>query len=575
MPTVRKTFSDRLTASGAYTSPASDDRHFFFVGILEKVGDYLKPLLSAGAFNVGESSKAAARKSEDPLKNMFDVLAVYTPSETFLNAPDVAVPKSTTEVKYTAEQDDTWEHAVFALVSLLEDYGRLSKEIKSLWLRYSTDSLDLAAVSVATNMAFELARSMEDEMKPLLDKHGGAANLATSYFFELCRASGIDAEDKELPGDPYNMKAYGLAKHCLANGIILLSSYATSNSGDIIVNNYNGKFGWYDETLGSLGETNRAKWNQDSTAFFEIIPDLHFLSSNMGRGARIEDELIRGVAALLKGPEGAVPLWLALAAQTYLDILQFLGANCTRGFSQMQQESLKIKKSMLNVPASSSERDTVLSVATKWDKDPIWICRQQMILLDMLPGTNPPAFKFLRRSPIHCGLLIHNMRVRFHISGVRYSAPSGGLMCTTQLYHALRHEKLLPDRVVWEDLENCWKMQGNPAFFVGDPPMTREGYFRNYCLSIGVSASNWAPAKRKGKCKVNVNTANRRNMKFNGWVSLMVDRRLVSTGERPALSADLVEGILVEGRRHEVMDGKGHIQPKLKDRPKDEMVSFK
>jgi hypothetical protein len=54
----------------------------------------------------------------------------------------------------------------------------------------------------------------------------------------------------------------------------------------------------------------------------------------------------------------------------------------------------------------------------------------------------------------------------------------------------------------------------------------------------------------------------------------MVDRRLVSTGERPALSADLVEGILVEGRRHEVMDGKGHIQPELKDRPKDEMVSF-
>jgi hypothetical protein len=147
-------------------------------------------------------------------------------------------------------------------------------------------------------------------------------------------------------------------------------------------------------------------------------------------------------------------------------------------------------------------------------------------------------------------------------------------MCTTQLYHALRHEKLLPDQVVWEDLETCWKMQGNPAFFVGDPPTTRESYFRNYCLSIGVSASNWAPAKRKGKGKVNVNTANRRNMKFNGWVSLTVDRRLVSTGERPALSADLVEGILVEGRRHEVMDGKGHIQPELKDRPKDEMVSF-
>jgi hypothetical protein len=570
MPTVRKTFSDRLAASGVHANPASDDRHSFFVGVLEKVRNYLKPLMSAG-FNAGKSSKAAAKKPEDPLKNMFDVLEVYTPSEPFLNAPDVAIPKSTTEVKYISEQEDTWDYTVFALVSLLNDYDKLNKEIKSLWIRYSTDTLDIAAVSVATNTAFELARSMEDEIKSLLDKHGGAASLATSYFFELCTASGINAEVKELPGDPYNMEAYGLAKHCLANGIALLSSYATSNSGDIIVNNYNGKFGWYDEALGASGETNRAKWNQDSRAFFEIIPDLHFLSSNMGRGA-IEDELIRGIAALLKGPKGDTPLWLAFAIQIYLDILQFLGANCTRGFSQMQQESANIKKAMLDVPTSSPERDAVLNVATKWDKDPIWMCRQQMILLDMMPGRNPPAFKFLRRSPIHCGLLIHNMRAKFHISGVRYAAPSGGLMCTTLLYHALRHEKLLPLQAVWEDLETFWKMQGNPAFFVGDPPTTREGYFRNYCLSIGMSTSNWAPGRRKGK--VNVNTANRRNLKFNGWVSLTINSRLVPTGQRPPLSADLVEGILVEGRRHEIMDGKGHIHPLLKDRTRDRKVIY-
>ncbi|KAM5380809.1 hypothetical protein ACJZ2D_003333 [Fusarium nematophilum] len=534
---VRKTFSDRLAASGAYINRASDDRHSFFVGVLEKVRDCLKPLMAPGVFNAAKPSDAAAKQPEDSLRNI-------------------------------------WNHAVFALTTLLDDYDRLSRMIRSLWIRRHSDSLDLAAISVATNTAFELARSMEEDIKPLLDKHDGGANLLTAYFAGLCEESGIRVDVREQPGDTYNLKAYGLAKQCLANGISLLTSYASSISGaDNIINTYNGKFGWYDEALGDSGATNRAKWSQDSTAFMEIMSDLHFLSSNMGRGA-IEDEIIRGIYALMNGPRPRVPLWLAFAIQTYLDILQKLGEDCSFGLGQVQQESLRIKKAMLNVPSDSPGRDSLLSVASKWDKDPIWSCRHQMMLLGSLAGQNPPAFKFLRRNPIHCGLLIHNMRTSFHLSGVQHAAPSGGLMCTMQLYHALRHEKLLPDQVVWEDLEAFWKMQGNPTFFVGDPPTTREGYFRNYCLGIGVSASNWAPApskrKAKGKGTPNVNLANRRNMKFNGWVSLTINRRLAPTGERPALSTDLVEGILVEGRRHEAMDGKGHIRPELKRRAEDE-----
>ncbi|KAF4978473.1 hypothetical protein FZEAL_5159 [Fusarium zealandicum] len=569
---VRKSFSDRLTACGARPNSASKDRHSYFVGVLEKVRDCLKPLMSAGVFG---TSKPAAQDSKDYLKNMFNVLDVYTPSEAFLNAPDVTVPKSTTEDKYTAEQDDSLEHAIFALFALLDDYETLSKEIESLWVRYGAGSLDLAAVSVATNTAFELARSMEDETKQLLDTHGGAANLAIAYFIGICNASGIDAQDTELSGDPYNMKAYHLAKRCLANGISLLGSYANSINDHIIVNNYNGSFGWYDEMVFPSGQTNRQRWTQDSTAFFEMIPDLHFLSSNMGRGAKIEDELIRGVGPLLdEDSDDPVPLWLSFAMQTTIEVLQRFGPNCGRGFDQMKQESFRMKKAMFDIPTSSTERDKVLSVATKWDKDPIWACRETMIRQGLLPGKNPPEFKFLHRNPIHCGLLIHNMRATFHLSGVRYAAVPGGLMCTTQLYHALRHEKLLPEPAVWDDLEAFWKMQGNSAFFVGNPPTTREGYFNNYCLSIGVSASNFAPAKRKGngkgKGKVNVNTANRRNMKFNGWVSLTMHRRLVPVDERPPLSAELLEGILVEGRRHEMMDGKGHIQPGLKEREKNE-----
>ncbi|UPK99330.1 hypothetical protein LCI18_010265 [Fusarium solani-melongenae] len=570
---VRKTFVDLLVANGIPTRGDSDATHSYFADVLERVGRCLQPLVKAPAFKAPEPNTTAT--AEDPLRNIFDVLEVYIPSEEFLNAPAAAVPKATPDVEYTVEEDDTLGDALFALISLLDDFTRLREEVRSLWKRHLEGSLDLAAAAVAINTAFELARSMEDEVKPLLDKHGGVNELITVYFTRICEACGVDAEMRGQD-EPYNLMAYDLAKACFANGMSMLRSYAVGNAGDNIISKYNGKFGWYDEALAGSASTNRGKWDRDFTAFNGVITGLQFLSSNMGQGARIEDELIRGVGALMDSTEqGGQPdmnLWLSFAMQTYIEVLQAFGKNCGDAYEQMQQECRRIKKTMLQVPRTSKERDSVLNSGTKWDKDPIWHCRHKMIRLGAMPRPNPPQFQFLRRNPIHWGLLLHGIRTNFHISGVRYAAHSGGLMVTTQLYHALHNEKLLLEEVVWEDLDEFWKRQGNSAFFVGDPPTDREGYFRNYCLSIGMSASNWAPTKRQGK--VNVNTANRRNLKFNGWVSLTMKNRLVPTGDRPPLSADIIEGILLDGRRHEIMDGKGHVRPELKEKTEEDRLAL-
>ncbi|EEU48956.1 uncharacterized protein NECHADRAFT_75637 [Fusarium vanettenii 77-13-4] len=517
---VRKTFVDLLADNGIPTRGDIDATHSYFADVLESVGRCLQPLVKAPAF-----------KAPEP--------------------------------KVLERSRDCCSQA----------YAR--RGVRSLWKRHLEGSLDLAAAAVATNTAFELARSMEEEVKPLLNKHDGVDQLITVYFQRICEACGVDVEYKGQ-NDPYNLVAYDLAKACFANGLSMLRDYAVENAGDNIISKYNGKWGWYDEALAGDAWTNRGKWDQDFLAFNGVITELQFLASNMGQGARIEDEFIRGVGALMNSTEqGGQPdmnLWLSFALQTYIEVLQSFGKNCGDAYEQMQQECRRIKKAMLNVPRMSKDRDNVLNSVTKWDKDPIWHCRHKMIRLGIMPRPNPPQFLFLRRNPIHCGLLLHEIRTTFHISGVRYAAHSGGLMAITQLYHALHNEKLLPEEVVWEDLDEFWKRQGNSAFFVGDPPTDREGYFRNYCLSIGLSASNWAPTKRQGK--VNVNTANRRNLKFNGWVSLTMKNRLVPTGDRTALSPDVIEGILLDGRRHEIMDGKGHVRPELKEKTDDDKVDF-
>lgn len=547
---------------------ASDDRHSFFVGVLEKVRDCLKPLMGAVPFSVDAKADAKSNGLDD---NFFSPLEVYYTSAEFENAPDAAVPAPSTDVKYVAEQGDSALDILFAFIALLDDYRHLRSEIKTLWADYASGKLDLAAVSVATNMAFELARNIEEEVDPLFSKLEGGAYVANIYFARICSAFGINIHENKQRGDPYNPEAYDLADACMMNPMTMLVSYLRSTPRDEMhLQSYNGSFGWYDEKLGGAGTTNRQKWKQDMTAMMETLPDVCFLAWKLG-SASIVDELTRGMAYMMDDPDGAVPLWLCWAFQIYLDILHSLGSDCDRGYREFQQERLKIKHSMLEIPINNKERSRVLAAATIWNKDPIWAARKLISDVGLLPNEGAPKFKFLRRNPLHCGLLIHNMRANLHSSGGPYLAGPGALVGVTQLYHALRQEKMLADGVAWEDLDDLWKMQGNPSFFVGDLPTNREAYFKNYCLSIGTSVANWAAEKRKGKLKINA--ANRRNLKFMGYLTLATNHRLERAGARVPWSSAAVEHALNEGILKQYTDSRGHIQPEFKAKVEEARVS--
>jgi len=143
-------------------------------------------------------------------KGMFDVLNVYTPSEEFLNAPDIT-PTPTTETQYTIKEEVTWEDAFFAFTALLRDYGYLSQEIHSLRVKYAKGELDLAAVALATNTAFEFAHSIEMDIKKVMNKLGGTTVFAHLCFEAACEGLGIDKE-RNSPGAMYNLAAHDVAK---------------------------------------------------------------------------------------------------------------------------------------------------------------------------------------------------------------------------------------------------------------------------------------------------------------------------------------------------------------------------
>ncbi|CAG9992199.1 unnamed protein product [Clonostachys byssicola] len=578
---LRKNFSNGLGGSGSAADTASDERHMYFANVLERVRDTLRPQMEAGVFNEEELDKArAARKGQNthgPFSNYYSILGIYEPSEQY---EEIAPPKTTPsassqpEVKYTVEQDNSYEEASFLFTMLSVEYAELRSALERLWKEWAQGKRDLASVSVATNLCFELARSMEDDIKPISDKHGGGLNFLKGYFMNICAATGFDGEDLQEAGDMYNLWGYPLAHDLLINTAELLNGHFENNSTKDLITSYNGSFGWYNPRMGDPEHlSNRENWTQDMTALLEILPDIQFLGSNMCRGI-VEDELIRGVSEQLQFGRGAkTPMWLAWAFQIYLDILKPLGPRCSRGYDEMVRESNMIKNAMLNVPPSEA-RDRVLSVASKWDHDPIQLVRDKMIELGELRGPGSPAFKFLRRNPMHCGLWIHMMRTTFHRSGAEYIAEPGAVMVTTQLYHALRQEKLLGDDLIWEDLKTIWDMQGNASFFAIEAPASRDAYFNNYCLSLGLSAKNWVPTNRAKQVKgkkappPTAHNANKRFLKIMGRVSMLLSHRLMPTGARAAPSAEFLAKVLEEGRRHQFIDGKGNILPGKKEEAK-------
>ncbi|KAJ4138323.1 hypothetical protein NW768_002146 [Fusarium equiseti] len=551
---VRRSFSKQVGGRDR----RSDATHAHFINVLEKVRDHLKPIMEAGLFKPTDTPKEG--KARRPLSNMFDCLNVYTPSETFLNAPDITPEPS---VQYTVEQEPTLEDATFALLALLGDLENIQDEISELWKKYAAGKIDLAAAAVATNTAFELAQSLENEVKDLLDKFMGITLLMESLFQSACEMMGIDV-GKKARGDAFNIRGYPLAKDMHINTLTLLKSYV-DQSREVYINIYNDMFGWYDEELGAKGKTNSEKWAQDRGAMMALLPDLQFLGTRGGRG-QVEDEIVRATGEVFDSPNKRLSVWLPWALNVWLDILQGFGSNCGQAYEELRQESLKIQKALLNLP-DTPQRTDVLETVTRWNRDPTYIARTDLIKTGTLGDDDiPPEFTFLRRHPIFCGLLLHHYRCQLHEKGVELAAHSGGLMCTTQLYQALRNENRLPDKK-WDDLETFWEYQGDPCFFVGGPPKDREGYHKNFGICTGLSASNWAPNKRSDKPVVH--KKNLRNMKFDGWLSLKVGRRLHVDNRREPWTEAYVTELLVDGRTKEMQDGKGKTYANMKGKEKE------
>lgn len=188
---TRSGFGGRLAELGNSPAASADAKHSYFVGVLEKVREVLKPRVPPASQDAASASTTS--DTLDEVGGRFATLSVYEPSEEFLNAPDIErpVPVEDDKAIYVAEPLQDLEEALFAYTLMINDLIKIRAQIEWIWTNYRDGLFELAAAAIATNTACDLARNLMEDMAPMFKAHGGAIEIAKKFYLYQCMVKGF------------------------------------------------------------------------------------------------------------------------------------------------------------------------------------------------------------------------------------------------------------------------------------------------------------------------------------------------------------------------------------------------
>jgi hypothetical protein len=174
-----------------------------------------------------------------PLVNPFSHLDVEETKdkEVFETLPPVVV--------YTVagDEDDDWLVAIYCVFKDLSDVQTFLRET---WSDYRDKKIDLITASVTTNMAFEIIRSMLEDLLALNPEFNNYETIAHVLCSTACSRLGADPSAMELV-DMLNLKMVNVEEFIYLPTYLLLRSFCEKIQGPgMVPAKPPGHFGIYD-----------------------------------------------------------------------------------------------------------------------------------------------------------------------------------------------------------------------------------------------------------------------------------------------------------------------------------------
>ncbi|EYE92270.1 uncharacterized protein EURHEDRAFT_415694 [Aspergillus ruber CBS 135680] len=530
-------------------SQASDDRHSYFIGVLEHVRDILRPLMPESLKNKEPETKSV---DAEKLSNVFNKLELFEPSEDFLDAPG-PIPSGSGEppsaALYEAERLHDLEEALLLFQLLVQDMGKIRAVILKTWSGYKMGMFDLVSASVTTNTAVDIARRMEEDAQPIFDKHGGSEKLLQLLHLGYCIECEEDPTYKERPDDFLNLRMYNFAEKAFWPTYILLEGFCAIAKGKKNIPQYKpGHYGTYNPLNDRSKMTDREKSYEDRVLLMEMLSEINFLCKASPRPMSWEDELTSGLRTTLC-ETGKIPLWLTFAAHLWLDTHHILRNEVSRAYDDLYEAAVRMKDSIKEIldfhrslkvdnwPRSNDMAFNIVLERIEWvvDEDTLQDAKRRA----GRPVGQP--FDWLKQHPIYAGLYLYHIKAMFQEIGITFVGAWGSVMYAGHLYNAVRQEKLLNIR--WDDMELLFMLHEN--FFVGGRPRTPDDYLKRFVLSLGASASTFAKNKRNQQ--IRESKRGPRGLTELAPVARMFHQRYCKTGARTDLAPNDLEEILSKG----------------------------
>ncbi|KAK7959077.1 uncharacterized protein PG986_003931 [Apiospora aurea] len=501
---ARSAFGAQLSRHG-HVDEEKDKNHQYFVGVLEKVRDVLRPFVRSR-----HEDDAAA----DEITNRFSGLAIYEPSEEFLNAPDVERPAKAEKdnATYEAETDSSFEEAIFALTALINDLNRVRAHVRWIWSNFRDGYFDLAAAAITTNTVIDLVRNMVTDVMPLLAPHGGIGRMLQQFHLMQCLIKGWKKEDvyKEPTPDNFNdnvnYETYDIMEGTFLVPYRMVEAFLVVVQPGQIPLYKDGMFGHYDPKVNRSKLTGQQKFEQDRALLMPYFAELVTVIRGVADWP-VKDEFLRGIEDVIKTKE--ITFGVVFAAQTFLDITYELGEGIDHPFQTLAKQTTVISNDIKahfqfhaslkisNWPAQNDQWLKQLQQQVDWiGKDPP---RQVQARMYQKFGMLPPdteCHRVFRMSPVMSGLVLYNFRQRYHEVGLTVADAWGSIQYCQHLYNALRKEKLVKGD--WADMNVVYTILGKESFFIGgEAPATVADYFKKFCLQMGTSAAAMTGKRRK------------------------------------------------------------------------------
>ena len=325
----------------------ADESHSFFLNILEKTREILKPCLPAHVPSdfLSKPKGDTEPQTDSEIRNKFAELDVHEPSEAFNAAPNVIVPdpKSSNEPRYEAETVRSLKEKYLAAHCLLQDVRKIRTLLCQLWKSYLR-GMDVAAISVTVNTAISFVRDLESDFIHQFPQTSDYQDIVEIFFQAQCLSSGNDPSHRQQPDDPINFDVYNLAEDCLLTTFIIVSSVQDVISPGSLPVYKPGHFGHRDLRSDWSTKSPKEKFRDDKLVLLEAFPDIMLMTTITSKQPLVEDELLRGFREMAPGK--SIPLWLVFAAQCFLDAQHELKQTMSRPHEELKATANAIRGSV-------------------------------------------------------------------------------------------------------------------------------------------------------------------------------------------------------------------------------------